>query len=159
MHTGGNSYHGVVTTPLTLILVSTVGQQRSPFDPREHGFDADWWFYRWGANGGPRGDAFSIRDSGEEIARALFIPGGPAARHVGLGSLTEPMELARFEVAANRRCQGLGTRSIDLIATHYKGHDLWVHSDADGFYERLGWRAFARHDKDESMPTMFVHLA
>lgn len=153
------SYHGIVIDELTLEHHAQSAHRESPFLPAVAGFNEEWWVWSWLESGGSRGDALSIWRADVEVARAMLLPHKPHAAHVGAETLVRPVELARFEVVAHERFIGVGRSAIDLVAAHYSGQDLWVHSDADGFYERSGWKKHQRVDGEVSFASFFTRMS
>ncbi len=140
-----------MTAPLTLRVLPPAPRYGTPFDVGAVGFDEGWWISRWHEGGGPDADAITLSLDGEEIARAMVLHDGPEAEHVGLVPLTDPVELARIEVAEQHRGRGFGRDAVLAIARHYADRDIWVHGDAAAFYEKTGWTRYERADGDTSI--------
>lgn len=149
-----------MTGPLTpTLLTQPLSRYESPFTPGIDTFNDNWWIRNWRG----QGDAFSFHVSGVEVARAHVLLAPPAASHVTVGRLPGSVELARLEVIGRlqRTEEKIGSRAVDLLARHYQGRDLWVHSneEAECFYKRSGWEPFAREDGETSQDTFFVKFA
>ncbi|MCJ1699329.1 hypothetical protein MT356_06320 [Rathayibacter festucae] len=144
---------------LTLEHHAQSAHRESTFLPAVEGFNEEWWVWSWLESGGSHGEALSIRRADVEVARAMLLPHKPHATHIGAERLVRPVELARFEVAAHERLVGVGRSAIDLVAAYYTGQDLWVHSDADGFYERAGWKKHLRTDGEASFASFFTRMS
>lgn len=124
-----------------------------PFDhaTTEAGFDQFWW------SDGPvylDSDSvyFKVVDCEREIAR-IQLTGNVEISHYGdtplLGSLA--YEIALFEVHADCRRQGLGTRAIKLLLERHRQYRFFAFSEgADEFWASLGWTRHLHGDQDDS---------
>lgn len=155
VHCAWDPYDDGMTTPLLLRVLPPAREWESPF-ATVPGFNESWWITRWHEAGGPDADAVTLSVNGNEVARALMLHDAPEAEYVGLKRLRIPVELARIEVAEHRRGQDLGRRAVEAIAEHYRGHDMWVHGDALGFYKSTGWTRYERVDGDATLMPFFV---
>lgn len=98
---------------------------------------------------------------GTEIARAK-IDARRSGLYDGYGvpaSLDDFVEIAFIEVAASHRLQGIGTSIVSLLLDKYRGANMMVGSEADGFWESLGWAEYRNLEDPAHYRKLFIHWA
>lgn len=80
----------------------------------------------------------------EALARSATVVAVEGGRLCGYARALDDFGLYAYVcdllVAPDRRGHGLGRRLLERLAQDLPGRTLYVMSDADGYYERLGYR-------------------
>ncbi|MFF1876521.1 GNAT family N-acetyltransferase [Leifsonia sp. NPDC058230] len=144
---------------ITLSELPASGRTRSPFNGASPGFTADWWDAEWDYIDNSSRHCFIALEDDVEVARVLTDPEAElySFHYEGLAPLKEPVEVFRFEVRADQRGRGIGTRALQLLKDRYAGRDLYAFGDEVRFWRTVSWREYSRLDGDTMFVPLFVH--
>lgn len=149
----------LLRNPFDLVRLSPpLGRESwQPFgtEPDAHaGFERTWWARLvLPARDAAENRFFTFCDgSGRHVARLELDWGFPAGVYPTADAvLARPMlEVQLIEVHQDFRCRGVGTMLVRRIQATFPDHQLMALSEADGFWESLGWSRHRHCDDDGS---------
>lgn len=128
---------------------------RSPFGSDHEGFNPRWWggrLFRDVLDLEP----FAVRDHGRTVARVEM------KHHGEIGHYDPPMDgrtlvaVDFIEVATPMRGAGIGRAVVNLLIHRFAPARLYALSEADGFWEALGWARVEHPSERDSWRPLYI---
>lgn len=129
------------------------GDYWTPFEA-----NAGFHYNRWHQNQGIRSDNIHWQGllDGVEVIRIELDAGPLRARFRDLDRLAAPpLRIQMIETHVRHRRQGIGEWALDALHDAYPDRVLIAFSDADNFWDKVGWRRHINVDDDPAAPGMY----
>lgn len=130
---------------MTLSLVVRPGG----FDDTD-GFTPRWWAPRLFNDGSTY--LAVVRGDGTEVARIEMVDQTHPGHYVGVTESPKFIKIHMIEVHSRHRRRGIAVSTLYLLADRYPERQLLAFSEADEFWESVGWARHVHRDEDPDAP-------
>lgn len=130
-------------------VASSLTSRPGGFDER-HGFTPRWWAPRISQD---HSTFLALNDEdGTELVRVEIVDAVYPGNYVGITESPEYIKIHLIEVHADHRRRGLGRTTLALLAERYPCRRLVAFSEADAFWESVGWSRHVHRDDSPAAP-------